>query len=156
MEVMRRDLIHWNGEPVSGHLWSSSIRDRSRPGRGSADGVILRQEVPFPLVRLVLDDFPIRPSQQPARDRPDDRVAGSATKLFGNKRAVDRLDLKVRPGELFAFLGPNGAGKTTTIKTSPALAPTAGSVRVGGMTPRLAKLGNLLGYVPDQPDLQPS
>ena len=38
------------------------------------------------------------------------------TKRFGTKCAVDRLDLEVRPGELFAFLGPNGAGKTTTIK----------------------------------------
>ena len=38
------------------------------------------------------------------------------TKRFGAKCAVDRLDLEVRAGELFAFLGPNGAGKTTTIK----------------------------------------
>ena len=55
------------------------------------------------------------------------------TKVFGNNRAVDRLDLTVRAGELFAFLGPNGAGKTTTIKMiCGLLAPTAGSVLVGG------------------------
>ena len=55
------------------------------------------------------------------------------TKLFGAKRAVDRLDLHVRRGELFAFLGPNGAGKTTTIKmVCGLLAPSSGVVRVGG------------------------
>ena len=49
------------------------------------------------------------------------------TKTFGRKRAVDGLDLTVRPGELFAFLGPNGAGKTTTIKMiCGLLTPTAG------------------------------
>ena len=49
------------------------------------------------------------------------------TKSFGPKRAVDRLDLHVRAGELFAFLGPNGAGKTTTIKmVCGLLAPTSG------------------------------
>ena len=30
--------------------------------------------------------------------------------------AVDRLDLRVRRGEVYGFLGPNGAGKTTTLR----------------------------------------
>jgi ABC-2 type transport system ATP-binding protein len=38
------------------------------------------------------------------------------TKSYGDVTALDRLDLEVRPGELFAFLGPNGAGKSTTIR----------------------------------------
>lgn len=38
------------------------------------------------------------------------------TKRFGTTLAVDRLDLEVRPGEVFGFLGPNGAGKSTTIR----------------------------------------
>jgi len=38
------------------------------------------------------------------------------TKVFGNVRALDRLDLTVRPGEVHGFLGPNGAGKSTTIR----------------------------------------
>jgi len=37
------------------------------------------------------------------------------TKTFGDRVCVDRLDLKVRSGELYALLGDNGAGKTTTI-----------------------------------------
>jgi ABC-2 type transport system ATP-binding protein len=76
------------------------------------------------------------------------------TKYFGAKRAVDGLDLSVRPGELFAFLGPNGAGKTTTIKMiCGLLAPSAGSVRVGGHEASTREARQILGYVPDQPYL---
>ena len=76
------------------------------------------------------------------------------TKLFGAKRAVDRLDLHVRAGELFAFLGPNGAGKTTTIKmVCGLLAPTSGVVRVGGFPAASQEARQLLAYVPDQPYL---
>ena len=76
------------------------------------------------------------------------------TKRFGTKCAVDRLDLEVRAGELFAFLGPNGAGKTTTIKMiCGLLAPTAGTVRVGGFDASSQQARQLLGYVPDQPYL---
>ncbi|MFC7279071.1 ATP-binding cassette domain-containing protein [Paractinoplanes rhizophilus] len=38
------------------------------------------------------------------------------TKTFGRVRALDGLDLAVRPGEVHGFLGPNGAGKSTTIR----------------------------------------
>ncbi|HCT79017.1 MAG TPA: ABC transporter [Micromonosporaceae bacterium] len=37
-------------------------------------------------------------------------------KSYGDLRAVDRLDLSVQRGEVFALLGPNGAGKTTTVE----------------------------------------
>ncbi|MGK2883791.1 MAG: ATP-binding cassette domain-containing protein, partial [Rhodococcus sp. (in: high G+C Gram-positive bacteria)] len=35
-------------------------------------------------------------------------------KTFGSTRALDGLDLEVRPGEVHGFLGPNGSGKTVT------------------------------------------
>ena len=38
------------------------------------------------------------------------------TKRFGNKIAVDHVDLQVPRGEVWGFLGPNGSGKTTTIR----------------------------------------
>jgi ABC-2 type transport system ATP-binding protein len=76
------------------------------------------------------------------------------SKVFGTKRAVDRLDLTVHAGELYAFLGPNGAGKTTTIKMiCGLLAPTAGTVLVGGHEASAREARALLGYVPDQPYL---
>ena len=76
------------------------------------------------------------------------------TKLFGTKRAVDKLDLHVRAGELFAFLGPNGAGKTTTIRmVCGLLSPGSGTVRVGGFPASSPEARQLLAYVPDQPYL---
>lgn len=76
------------------------------------------------------------------------------TKVFGDKKAVDQLDLTVHAGELYAFLGPNGAGKTTTIKMiCGLLAPDAGAVLVGGHKASSREARQLLGYVPDQPYL---
>ena len=36
------------------------------------------------------------------------------TKTYGEKKAVDDLNLHIRPGEIYGFIGHNGAGKTTT------------------------------------------
>ncbi len=56
------------------------------------------------------------------------------TKLYGELRAVDGLDLEVRTGECFGLLGPNGAGKTTTIEICEGLTPPdAGVVTLLGM-----------------------
>jgi ABC-2 type transport system ATP-binding protein len=80
----------------------------------------------------------------------------TATRKYGDKVAVDRLDLTVPPGELFAFLGPNGAGKTTTIKMLVGLLrPTSGTVRVCGydMVTQTRDAVCGLGYVPDEPFL---
>src|SRR6201996_4671897 len=49
-------------------------------------------------------------------------------------RAVDGIDLRVAPGEIYGFLGPNGAGKSTTVLVlTTLLPPTAGNVRVAGL-----------------------
>lgn len=48
------------------------------------------------------------------------------SRRFGNKIAVDALDLSVEAGELFALLGVNGAGKTTTIRMLTGLLPPSG------------------------------
>jgi len=55
------------------------------------------------------------------------------SKRYGERLAVNDLNLEVRQGEIFGFLGPNGAGKTTTIRMALGLiAPTAGSVEILG------------------------
>src|SRR5436309_14880127 len=48
-------------------------------------------------------------------------------------RAVDGIDIAVRPGEIYGFLGPNGAGKSTTVlMLTTLLPPTSGRASVGG------------------------
>ena len=55
------------------------------------------------------------------------------TKDFDDFRAVDAVELAVRPGEVVALLGPNGAGKTTTIRMlASLLTPSSGTARVAG------------------------
>jgi len=54
-------------------------------------------------------------------------------KKFGDKTAVQSLDLDIKEGEVFGFLGPNGAGKTTTVRLlSGLIAPTMGTAIVNG------------------------
>jgi ABC-2 type transport system ATP-binding protein len=78
------------------------------------------------------------------------------SKNFGDKTAVKQVNLKVTPGEIFAFLGPNGAGKTTTIKMMVGLLqPTTGTVSICGFDMRSDYIAakHALAYVPDQPYL---
>ncbi|MFC4596833.1 ATP-binding cassette domain-containing protein [Cohnella hongkongensis] len=59
--------------------------------------------------------------------------ASGLVKLFGDNRAVDGVDLKVRAGSIYGVLGPNGAGKTTTIRMlATLLRPDSGSARIFG------------------------
>ena len=56
------------------------------------------------------------------------------TKRFGERVAVDGLNLNVPQGVCFGLLGPNGAGKTTTLRMVYGVTlPTSGHVRVFGM-----------------------
>lgn len=69
VEVRRRDLIHWNGEPVS----AFEVVQHAGPINAStwvrSDGMTLRQEVPFPLLRLVLDRLPDEPALHQEQER---------------------------------------------------------------------------------------
>ena len=52
---------------------------------------------------------------------------------FKDVRAVDGIDLRIEPGEIYGFLGPNGAGKSTTVHMlTTLLPPTAGRAFVAG------------------------
>ncbi|MBD5119284.1 MAG: ABC transporter ATP-binding protein [Clostridiales bacterium] len=59
------------------------------------------------------------------------------TKEYGGRRVVDRLELSIPAGELFALLGVNGAGKSTTIKMLSCLTvPTEGDAQLMGHSVR--------------------
>lgn len=59
------------------------------------------------------------------------------SKEYGGRRVVDRLELTVPQGELFALLGVNGAGKSTTIRMLCCLtAPTGGDAQLMGRSIR--------------------
>jgi ABC-2 type transport system ATP-binding protein len=51
----------------------------------------------------------------------------------GARRVLDRVSLRVEPGEVVGFLGPNGAGKTTTLRVlAGVLPPHGGRVLIAG------------------------
>jgi ABC-2 type transport system ATP-binding protein len=73
------------------------------------------------------------------------------TKKFGERKALDGVDLEVPRGVAFGFLGPNGAGKTTIIRLLLGLAwPTSGTMSVlghaipGDRTDALARVGAIV------------
>jgi len=83
-------------------------------------------------------------------------------KHYGDKHAVDGLDLEVREGEVFALLGPNGAGKSTTVEILEGFRKrTAGDVSVLGHDPADAnrewreRIGIMLQTTSDQLALTP-
>lgn len=56
----------------------------------------------------------------------------SVTKSFGEVRALDGIDVEIRPGELFFLLGASGCGKTTLLRCIAGLeTPTSGVIRFG-------------------------
>ncbi|SEG68953.1 ABC-2 type transport system ATP-binding protein [Thermomonospora echinospora] len=81
------------------------------------------------------------------------------TKTFGDVRALDRLNLTVRAGEVHGFLGPNGAGKSTALRVLLGLLRRdSGEVRVLGGDPwrDAVALHRRLAYVPGDVNLWPN
>lgn len=78
------------------------------------------------------------------------------TKMYGDKTALDNLNLQINEGEIVGLIGHNGAGKSTTIKSLVSvIQPTYGEVIVDGQplsSNRLA-IKKKIGYVADTPDL---
>jgi ABC-2 type transport system ATP-binding protein len=82
------------------------------------------------------------------------------TKRYGEVVAVQSVDLRVKPGEIYGFLGLNGAGKTTTIRALLGMIrPSAGKIRIldqelrpGGRGP-WARVGHLVESPSAYPEL---
>jgi len=77
------------------------------------------------------------------------------SRTFGDVRAVDGVDLVVRPGGLTGFVGGNGAGKTTTMRmVMGLLRPDTGEV-LWDDRPMTAADRRLFGYMPEERGLYP-
>src|SRR3989440_3796427 len=76
------------------------------------------------------------------------------TKRFSGRAVVDRLDLPVPRGAIFALLGDNGAGKSTTIRMLTGLLPPddGGATLLGAdCWADAVDLRHRVGYVPEKP-----
>lgn len=74
------------------------------------------------------------------------------TKKYGDLYALNRLTIKLEPGDVYGFIGPNGAGKTTAMRIlATLLAPSWGEATICGYSiynkPR--EIRRLIGYMPD-------
>ncbi|MFW9944690.1 MAG: ABC transporter ATP-binding protein [Candidatus Sifarchaeia archaeon] len=114
------------------------------------------------LVSEIMDALAPKAKESPRAPRflsdPAVQIEG-LTKKFGKTVAVNKLTMKVSPGEIVGLVGPNGAGKTTTLRVlTGIIKPTAGQIWVGGhdivRSPIPAK--SLIGYIPEKPTCYPS
>ena len=72
------------------------------------------------------------------------------TKVFGNVRAVDGIDLVVPPGAMYGIIGPSGAGKTTAIRMIMSiLFPDSGTLSVLGHA-SASDAKDRIGYLPEE------
>lgn len=77
------------------------------------------------------------------------------TKLYGNKMALDHINLSLDRGKIIGLLGPNGSGKTTLIKLlNGLLVPTEGEILVDGKAPGV-ETKKIVSYLPERTYLSP-
>ena len=81
------------------------------------------------------------------------------TKKYKDKLAVNKINLQIKEGELFALLGTNGAGKTTTIKMlSGLILPTSGDIKIENMDmlKETQKIKEILNVSPQETAIAPN
>ena len=81
------------------------------------------------------------------------------TKKYKDKVAVNKIDLTIKQGELFALLGVNGAGKTTIIKMlSGLILPTSGEIIIEKMNMKkeVFKIKEILNVSPQETAIAPN
>ena len=84
-------------------------------------------------------------------------VTRGLTKDFGERRAVNAVDLMVNRGEVFGFVGLNGAGKTTFMRMLVGLVrPTAGMFSVLGTSDLGSGVMRRVGTMIEGPAFHPS
>lgn len=71
------------------------------------------------------------------------------TVRYGDTLALDNVDLQVAHGAVTGLIGMNGSGKSTLFRTIMGVTtPSAGSVRIDGEPPQLARASGAVAYVP--------
>ncbi len=83
-------------------------------------------------------------------------VFDNLSKNYGQKRALQGLNLQIENGEIFGLIGHNGAGKSTTIKSLVSIIrPTEGEIFIDGeaLSSHRDAIKQRIGYVPDSPDM---
>ncbi len=104
------------------------------PG-GIADVLDFRSRRALPSGRAVVPRIQLLPALLSYGVSRDDLTLRGIALSFGAVRAIDGLDLDLRPGEVHGLIGPNGSGKTTTLNAICGFAvPQSGTVRIGGTT----------------------
>ena len=80
------------------------------------------------------------------------------TKTYGRHKAVDRVSLHIRQGDIYGLIGRNGAGKTTLLRLLSGLAaPTAGDFTLFGASGRRARTYlSRVGTLIEAPGLYPN
>jgi ABC-2 type transport system ATP-binding protein len=85
-------------------------------------------------------------------------ICAKLTRAFGKTVALQELDLRIEPGEIFGLVGPDGAGKTTALRLMAAvMRPTLGRVRVSGFdsVKQAESIRPHVGYMPQRFSLYP-
>lgn len=81
----------------------------------------------------------------------------NVSKTYNNKvKAIDKLNLTIKDGEIVGFIGLNGAGKTTAIKMMTGiLQPDTGTIKINGydIVKDSLKAKQIIGYIADNPDM---
>lgn len=84
------------------------------------------------------------------------QIQGLVKSYRKGKKAVDGLNLHIKPGDIYGFIGHNGAGKTTTIKAVAGIIDfEEGEILIDGISVKEQPLAckRKLAYIPDNPDL---
>ena len=80
----------------------------------------------------------------------------NVSKLYGNKKALDKVSFEVKTGDIFAFIGHNGAGKTTLIKSICGIIDfDEGEILINGKSIKEEPLAckKEMAYISDDPEL---